>query len=172
MRLFNPNVFAVLLLASALPIRAQGISPSTPPPPPPAEAAPVPKAAPIDPSTPPPPPSADVVPDSPSAPAEPVFDPLHAEKSVEVGIFYLKKGNYDAAINRFTDATHYEPKLAKPWRLLGETYEKKHDATHAVESYKKYLEIVPGAEDAAKITKRIAELEEKAGQQVSKHTTN
>ena len=172
MRRFNSTVLAVILVSSALSARAQGISPSTPPPPPPPEAAPAPKAPPIDPSTPPPPPSADVATDSPSAPAEPVFDPLHAEKSVEIGIFYFKKGNYDAAINRFTDATHYEPKLAKPWRLLGESYEKKHDATRAVESYKKYLEIVPAAEDAAKITKRIAELEEKAGQQVSKRSTN
>jgi tetratricopeptide (TPR) repeat protein len=172
MKMFNPNVFAVILLASTLPVLAQGISPSTPPPPPPPEATPAPKAPPIDPSTPPPPPSADVVADTPSASAEPVFDPLHAGKSLEVGIFYLKKGNYDAAINRFTDATHYEPKLAKPWRLLGETYEKKHDTTRAVESYKKYLDILPGAEDAARITKRIAELEEKAGQQVSKRTAN
>jgi tetratricopeptide (TPR) repeat protein len=169
MRLFNPIVLTVILLTSALPMRAQGISPSTPPPP--AEAPPTPPVPAIDPSTPPPPPSEEEA-EAPPARAEPVFDPLHAEKSVEVGLFYLKKGNYDAAINRFTDATHYEPKLAKPWRLLGETYEKKHDAAHAIESYKKYLEILPGAEDAAKVTKRIAALEEKAGQQVSRRSAN
>src|ERR1700737_2968039 len=138
MRLPQSILFAVILLTSSQCLRAQQISPSTPPPPPPAEVTP--------------------------APPEPVFDPLHAEKSIEVGTFYLKKGNYDAAIDRFMDATHFQPKLARPWRLLGETYEKKHDNANAIDSYKKYLEILPSAVDAAKVKKRIAVLEEKAGQ--------
>jgi tetratricopeptide (TPR) repeat protein len=157
MRILEPILFAVLLLTSARPISAQQISPSTPPPPPPAE------TPPISPSTPPAPP-AEVTP----APPEPVFDPLHAGKSIEVGTFYLKKGNYDAAIDRFMDATRFQPKLARPWRLLGETYEKKHDNASAIDSYKKYLEVLPGATDAARVKKRIAGLEEKIGQQASK----
>jgi tetratricopeptide (TPR) repeat protein len=87
---------------------------------------------------------------------------------MEIGTFYMKKGNYDAAIDRFAEAARYQPTLARPWLLLGETYEKKHDKAHAIESYKKYLEVFPGAEDAAKVQKRIATLEEKAGQQPSK----
>src|SRR3984893_2729155 len=157
MRILEPILFAVLLLTSARRMSAQQISPSTPPPPPPAE------TPPISPSPPPPPP-AEVTP----APPEHVFDPLHAEKSIEVGTFYLKKGNYDAAIDRFMDATRFQPKLARPWRLLGETYEKKHDNANAIDSYKKYLEILPSAVDAAKVKKRIALLEEKAGQQATK----
>jgi tetratricopeptide (TPR) repeat protein len=141
MRFLAPILFAVLLLTNARPMMAQQISPSTPPLPPV---------------------------ETPPAPAEPVFDPLHAEKSIEVGTFYMKKGNYDAAIDRFVDATHFQPKLAMPWKLLGEAYEKKHDNGSAIESYKKYLEIFPGAEDAAKVKKRISMLEEKAGQQSSK----
>jgi tetratricopeptide (TPR) repeat protein len=137
--------FAVLLLTNAPSMRAQQIDPSTPPPPPPAEAPP-----------------------EPPAPAEPVFDPLHAQKSIDVGTFYLKKGNYDAAIDRFMDAARLQPKLAIPWKLLGEAYEKKHDNVDAIDSYKKYLELFPGAEDAAKVKKRIALLEEKSGQQASK----
>jgi tetratricopeptide (TPR) repeat protein len=155
MRTLGFTFFAVLLLTSAQLLRAQQISPTTPPPPPPAE------APPISPSTPPPPP--------PEAPPAPVFDPLHAERSIEVGTFYLKKGNYEAAIDRFLDATQLQPKLAKPWRLLGEAYEKKHEDGRAIESYKKYLDLFPGAEDAAKVQKRIASLEEKTGQQASKH---
>jgi tetratricopeptide (TPR) repeat protein len=140
MRILAP-ILLLTLLMNARPIRSQQISPTTPPPPP-AETSP--------------------------SPTEPVFDPLHAEKSIEVGTFYMKKGNYDAAIDRFIDATHFQPKLARPWRLLGEAYEKKHDNGSAIESYKKYLEIFPGAEDAAKVKKRISMLEEKAGQQSSK----
>jgi Tfp pilus assembly protein PilF len=93
---------------------------------------------------------------------------LHAAKNVEVGTFYMKKGNYDAAIDRFMDATRLQPKLALPWKLLGEAYEKKHDNGSATESYKKYLELFPTAEDAAKVKKRIAALEEKTAQQASK----
>src|SRR5712692_1426335 len=150
MRNLSPILFAVLLLTNAQPVKAQQISPSTPPPPPPAEI----PTAPAD---------------TPPAPPQPVFDPLHAEKSIEVGTFYLKKGNYDAAIDRFMDATRFQPKLAKPWRLLGEAYEKKHDNASAIESYKKYLEVFSGAEDAAKVKKRITILEEKTGEQASKH---
>ena len=145
MKFLATIVFAVLLLTNAPSIRAQQIDPSTPPPPPPAEAQP-----------------------EPPAPAEPVFDPLHAQRSIEVGTFYLKKGNYDAAIDRFMDATRFQPKLAIPWKLLGETYEKKHDNSDAIESYKKYLELFPDAVDAAKVKKRIALLEEKSGQEASK----
>ena len=115
----------------------------------------------ISPSTPPPPP-----------PAEPAFDPYHAEKSMEIGTFYFKKGNYDAAIDRFEEATHYEPSLAKPWSLLGQAYEKKHDYGRAVESYKKYLDVFSGAADAAQIKKRIATLEEKRARKASKRATH
>jgi Flp pilus assembly protein TadD len=87
-------------------------------------------------------------------------------------MFYMRKGNYDAAIDRFAEAARYQPTLARPWLLLGETYEKKHDTAHAIASYKKYLEVFPGAEDAAKVQKRIAVLEEKTGQQASRRPAN
>ena len=106
MKFIAPILFAVLLLTRAPSVRAQQIDPSTPPPPPPAEAPPEPP--------------------TPTAPAEPVFDPLHAQKSIEIGSFYLKKGNYDAAIDRFMDATRFQPKLAISWKLLAEAFEKKH----------------------------------------------
>jgi tetratricopeptide (TPR) repeat protein len=154
-----------LLLAGAQSLSAQQVDPSTPPPPPPPEA---PAAQPIDPSTPPPPPPAE----APAAPSEPVFDPLHAERSVDVGTFYLKAGKIDAAIDRFIEAAHYEPSLAKPWRLLGEAYEKKGAYPSAIESYKKYLELLPGAEDAKKVQKRISLLEEKIGKESSKAATH
>src|SRR5882672_62704 len=130
-RLFS--IIWVLMLGGALSLSGQQIHPSTPPPPPPPE---TPAAQPIDISKPPPPP-----PETPVAPPEPVFDPLHAGRSVEVGTFYLKNGKYDAAIERFVEAAQYEPTMAKPWRLLGEAYEKKGAYPSALESYRKYLEI-------------------------------
>ena len=93
-----------------------------------------------------------------------MFDPLHAQMSLDVGTFYLNKGNYDAAIDRFLEASNYQPSLAMPWKMLGEAYEKKHDYAKAAESYNKYLRIQPHAADAAKIRKLISELEEKVAQ--------
>lgn len=87
------------------------------------------------------------------------FDPLRAEQSLKIGEFYLRKKNYDAAIDRFHDAIRYKPNFALPHRRLGETYEKKREKAKAVESYRKYLEILPGASDAEKIGARIARLE-------------
>ena len=188
----------VLALAAAPFARAQQINPRNPPPPPPAEPAPagapadpasssshtsspappapaksvddkLPAAKPIDPSVPPPPPLADE-PEEETAPAPsgPSFDPLHAQRSLDVGTFYLKKGNYDAAIDRFLEASNYQPSLAAPWKMLGEAYEKKHENQKAIDAYNKYLQILPHAADAARIKKTIAELEEKSAQNSTK----
>jgi tetratricopeptide (TPR) repeat protein len=97
-------------------------------------------------------------PPQPLPPKEPVFDPFHAEKSVEIGEYYMKKGKYDAAIDRFQDAARYKPGFAKPYRLMGEAYEKKGDKAGAVKAYQKYVEILPTAEDAPKVRKRIEKL--------------
>ena len=170
-------VLGIFLLAGAQTLSAQQINPRVPPPPPPAEAsAPAqpattppasttpPSAAshPIDPTLPPPPPSADE-PETP-APTGPSFDPLHAQRSLDVGTFYLNKGSYDAAIDRFIEAANYQPTLAMPWKLLGQAYEKKREYAKAADSYNKYLEKLPHAADATKIRKQVAELQEKAAQ--------
>jgi len=172
-RLPKPIVCVFFLLAGAHLLRAQGqqgIDPSTPPPPPPADmpAPKTPTAPPIDPSEPPPPPPSESETAAAPAPSGPVFDPYHAQKSIDVGTFYMKQGKYDAAIDRFEEAAHYQPSLALPWRLLGEAYEKKRDYPKAIESYKKYLEVFPRAEDATKITKQISALEEKVAKESSK----
>jgi hypothetical protein len=177
-------VFGILLLAGARSVGAQQVNPRIPPPPPPAEppaatqpavapptaaspsspAKPSAPVKPIDPSIPPLPPSADDEVEAPAASSGPVFDPLHAQRSLDVGTFYLNKGNYDAAIDRFIEASNYQPTLAMPWKMLGEAYEKKHDYAKAAESYNKYLRIFPRAPEAAKIKKQISELEEKSAQ--------
>jgi len=169
-------IVEALLLTGAGSLCAQQVNPRIPPPPPPPEksaptqpatAAPPPAAShPIDPTLPPPPPSADE-PETP-APTGPVFDPLHAQRSLDVGTFYLNKGSYDAAIDRLLEAANYQPSLAMPWKLLGQAYEKKREYAKAADSYNKYLEKMPRASDAAKIRKQVAELQEKATQDAPK----
>jgi tetratricopeptide (TPR) repeat protein len=89
-----------------------------------------------------------------------MFNPYLAEKNLEVGEFYLRKKKYDAAIERFRESIKYKSNFAKPHRLLGLCYEKKGDLQDAVEYYEKYLQILPSADDADKIRKRIAKLKE------------
>ena len=93
-----------------------------------------------------------------------MFDPLHAQRSLDVGKFYFNKGVYDAAIDRFIESANYQPGLATPWRYLGEAYEKKHEYAKAVEAYNKYLDILPHAADAEKVRKTVSELQEKIPQ--------
>ncbi len=94
---------------------------------------------------------------------EPLWDPLRAEKDIEVGRYYMKKGDYDAAIDRFQDAAVARPGYALPYRLLGEAQEKKGLKREAARSYKTYLKIYPHAQDAGKVRKRIGKLERELG---------
>lgn len=86
------------------------------------------------------------------------FDPLPAEKDVEVGTFYMHKGDVDAAIARFQDAIRLQPKFAKARLLLAAAYEKKGDREAAVKCYQEYLQAFPNAPDAKKIQKKIQKL--------------
>ena len=50
---------------------------------------------------------------------DPAWDPFHAEQDIEVGTFYMHKGDMDAAISRFEDAIKLRANFAKPRLLLG-----------------------------------------------------
>jgi tetratricopeptide (TPR) repeat protein len=93
-----------------------------------------------------------------SADDQPKWDPQRAEKDIEVGQYYMRKGDVDAAIDRFTDATVAKPGYAVPFKYLGEAQEKKGQKKPAIKSYQRYLDLYPKAEDAEKIRKRIEKL--------------
>jgi tetratricopeptide (TPR) repeat protein len=93
-----------------------------------------------------------------SAADQPTWDPLRAEKDLEVGQYYMRKGDVDAAIDRFQDATLAKPGYAVPFRFLGEAQEKKGLKKPAIKSYERYLELYPKAEDGEKIRKKIEKL--------------
>jgi tetratricopeptide (TPR) repeat protein len=93
-----------------------------------------------------------------SAPDQPTWDPLRADKDIEVGQYYMHKGDVDAAIDRFQDATTAKPGYAVPFRYLGEAQEKKGLKKQAIKSYQRYLELYPRAEDREKVQKKIDKL--------------
>jgi tetratricopeptide (TPR) repeat protein len=93
-----------------------------------------------------------------NAPDQPTWDPLRAEKDIEVGEHYMHKGDYDAAIDRFQDAIEAKPGYAIPFRYLGEAQEKKGLKKQAIKSYRRYLDLYPHAEDGEKIKKKLEKL--------------
>jgi tetratricopeptide (TPR) repeat protein len=84
--------------------------------------------------------------------------PVSADEDINVGMYYLHKGDIDAAIPRFEDAIRVKPTLAKPRLLLAEAYERKGDKPTAVKYYKEYLQAFPKAPDAKRIQARIEKL--------------
>ena len=91
-------------------------------------------------------------------PKEYAFNPLQANKELQVGNEYLKKRSYKAAAGRFREATKWNPNLAEAWLRLGEAEEKRKNRQDAKEAYAKYLELQPEAKDAGEIRKKIASL--------------
>src|SRR5256885_11958735 len=56
---------------------------------------------------------------------QPKWDPLRAEKDLEVGQYYMRIGKIDAAMDRFQDAIEAKPGYAVPFLYLAEAQEKK-----------------------------------------------
>jgi tetratricopeptide (TPR) repeat protein len=140
-RILASLVFSVLALSTTT-LRAQDPPASAPPPP----SQPQPKS------------KKNVDSAVSSAPDQPQWDPLRAEKDLEVGKYYMKRGDVDAAIDRFEDATTAKPGFAIPFLYLGEAYEKKGKKKPAVKAYQRYLDLYPHAEDGDKIRKKIEKL--------------
>ena len=100
-----------------------------------------------------------------NSPDQPTWDPLRAEKDLEVGQYYMRKGDVDAAIDRFQDATLAKPGYAIPFRYLAEAQEKKGLKKQAIKSFQRYLDLFPHAEDRDKIQKRIDKLYKQTAKQ-------
>lgn len=83
-------------------------------------------------------------------------------RDVEVGTFYMHKGDDGAAISRFEEAAQLDPKNAKAQLLLGEAYEKQRNWAAAAKTYRGYLSAFPNASDEKKIRKKIQELSHKS----------
>ena len=88
-------------------------------------------------------------------PKEYVLNPLQAAKEMIAGNYYFKKGNYKAAVRRFTEATKWDPGNAEAHLRLGESYEKQKDKKNARAAFGKYLDLAPDAKNAAAIRKKM-----------------
>jgi len=96
--------------------------------------------------------------DDSAKPKEYAFNPLQAQKEMEVGDEYLKKGAVGAAVARYTEATKWNPTLAEAYLKLGKAEEKFKDPKAAKEAYSKYLQLAPDAKPAAEVKKKLAKM--------------
>jgi predicted Zn-dependent protease len=91
-------------------------------------------------------------------PKEYTLNPVEAQRNITAGNFYAKKGNYRAAVKRYTEATLWDPGNAPAFLKLAEADERAHDREGARAAYAKYLDLSPDAKNAADIRKKIAQL--------------
>jgi Flp pilus assembly protein TadD len=93
-------------------------------------------------------------------PKQYVFNPLQSKKEMGPGEYYFKKGDYRAAAGRFSEATKWDDGNAEAWLRLGDAQEKLNDAKAARQAYTKYLQLVPGAKNAAEVRKKLEKLKD------------
>jgi tetratricopeptide (TPR) repeat protein len=76
------------------------------------------------------------------------YYPPGAVKCVEIGNFYLRRGNYRGALSRFEEARDTDPYYAPAYLGLGKVYEKLGLKQKALDAYRKYLDALPSDRDA------------------------
>jgi tetratricopeptide (TPR) repeat protein len=90
------------------------------------------------------------------------YVPPPAEKSVEVGNYYLRTKKYNAALSRFQEAVKSDPYYPSAYLGLGKVYEKIGLKQKAFAAYQKYLDTLPStkaAENAKEVHQAMARLE-------------
>jgi outer membrane protein assembly factor BamD (BamD/ComL family) len=96
--------------------------------------------------------------DESAAPRKYVLNPLEAKRNIDVGNFYFKKGEYLGALDRYKDATHYNPNSAEAFLKVGEAEEKLHKADKAKAAFEKVIQIAPDSKFAAEAKKKLASI--------------
>ncbi|HLH08112.1 MAG TPA: hypothetical protein VKW78_12815 [Terriglobales bacterium] len=86
------------------------------------------------------------------------WNPHQADKEVEVGEFYYKRGNYIAAESRFQGALHWQWNHAEATFHLAQTEEKLNKPEEARKYYSMYLSILPEGPEAQKTKKALDKL--------------
>jgi tetratricopeptide (TPR) repeat protein len=96
--------------------------------------------------------------DEAEKPKEYSFNPLQAQKEVDTGIFYMHRGSYKGAVQRFQEATRWNPTFAEAYFLLGEAQEKQRSWKAAQEAYEKFLNLAADDKRAPEVRKKVEKL--------------
>jgi len=90
------------------------------------------------------------------------FNPLLSQKSVEIGNFYYKKKNYNAAIQRYMEALEYEPGSIKAYEALARAYEKNDEIDKAMATYEEFIEKYPDSPKISDFRSKLSRLQNKS----------
>jgi tetratricopeptide (TPR) repeat protein len=88
------------------------------------------------------------------------YDPHKAEKSIEIGDYYFKRGNYRAAESRYREALEWKPGDAIATFKMGEVMEKIGNLVQARQNYQRYLKILPDGPLSERAKKALARIEQ------------
>jgi tetratricopeptide (TPR) repeat protein len=91
-------------------------------------------------------------------PKEYALNPLEATRNVNAGDFYFKRGKYQAALYRYSEATKWDPGSAIAFFKLAEVDEKLHDFKGAKDAYQKCIDAAGDAKTVEEAHKRLAKL--------------
>jgi tetratricopeptide (TPR) repeat protein len=87
------------------------------------------------------------------------WNPLKANKDIQVGDFYFKRKNYKGALERYKDALYYKPNDAVATFRVGECEEKMGNKAEAKKYFEQYLKILPDGPLAKEAHASLAKLE-------------
>lgn len=91
------------------------------------------------------------------------WSPYKADNDVEVGTFYMKRGNYKAAEARFRDALYWQDNDAVATYRLAVLLEKEKRFAEARPYFDSYLKILPHGEYSEDCKKALVRLNENGG---------
>jgi tetratricopeptide (TPR) repeat protein len=86
------------------------------------------------------------------------WDPMKAQKDVEIGDFYYKKENYRAAESRYREALYWQDNNAQATFRLATCLEKLTRPDEAKKYYESYLKILPHGPSAAEAQRALERL--------------
>jgi tetratricopeptide (TPR) repeat protein len=88
-------------------------------------------------------------------PEKVALNPMEAERSIKVGVFYMHKGKFRAAVQRFTLATRYNPSSPDAFFKLGEAEERLKDNDAAKTAFEKVMRLAPNTKLAQEAQKKL-----------------
>lgn len=86
------------------------------------------------------------------------FNPIRAKKEYDVGMFYMHKSSYRAAVGRFTKAACWNPGWQDAYLKLGEAQAKLKHKDDARKSLAKVIELAPDSKEAKEAKKLSSKL--------------
>ena len=89
------------------------------------------------------------------APKKYVLNPLESERNIKVGNYYWSKGNYRAALNRYQDATRYNPSSPEAFFKVGEAEQKLKHKDAAKAAFQKVISLAPDSKLAHEAKRKL-----------------